>query len=200
MRKVAEWDPGDDTLPVPAIDRATLAELESTLEPAPVALIAVEVGAVLAIYDPPKGSIKAHTDACVEALLDMPPDILRDGLRRLRIERCYPTAPMPGDFRRACLEALHERWMAVTKARVAAMRYRPPAPPYRPATDAEKARVSEMTAPIYARARDNPLKGAPEPRQSPDISAALRAVAAETAGRRLPDADDPEVRKWLGAA
>lgn len=198
---MAEWDPGDDTLPAPAIDRATLAELENTLEPAPVALIAVEVGAVLAIYDPPKGSIKAHTDACVEALLDMPPDILRDGLRWLRIERCYPTAPMPGDFRRACLDALHERRMAVTKARVAALRYRPAPPPRREPTEAEIARVSEMTAQVYTRARDNPLKGPPEPRISaPDTAAALRAVAAETAGRRLPDADDPEVRKWLGAA
>jgi len=201
LRRVAEWDPGDDTLSVPAIDRATLAELENTLEPTPVAMIAVEVGAVLAIYDPPKGSIKAHTDACVEALLDMPPDILRNGLRRLRIERCYPTAPMPGDFRRACLGELHERRMAVTKARVAAMRYRPAPPPPREPTEAEITQVSAMTAQVYARTRDNPLKGPPEPRPAgTDISSALRAVAAETAGRRLPDADDPEVRKWLGAA
>ena len=76
-----------------------------------------------------------------------------------------------------------------------------PEPPGQPPTQEEIARVSEMTAPVYARMRDNPLKGPPEPRQDHvDVSAALRAVAAETAGRRLPDADDPEVRKWLGAA
>ena len=153
MRRVAEWDAGDETLPVPAIDRATLAALEGTLDPAPVAMIAVEVGAVLAVFDPPKASIKAHTDACVEALSDMPPDILREGLRRLKIERCYPTAPMPGDFRRACQEALSDRIKAVAKARVAAIRYRPPPPPRREPTEAEKARVAELVANAVRKAR-----------------------------------------------
>lgn len=153
LRKVAEWDAGDDTLPVPAVDRATLAALESTLEPAPRALIVREVAELLAMYDPPKASIEVHTKGCVEALLDMPPDILREGLRRLKIERCYPSAPMPGDFRKACQEALSERTRAVVKARVAALRYRPSQPRRREPTEAEKARVAELVAGVVRKAR-----------------------------------------------
>ena len=200
-QRYAEWSPAEDDPPLTAEADARI--LEEHCAPADPRWLAIELKRTIdALRPAPKGIDEgAASDAMMEALEDAPVDIVQAALKRVRMECKW--FPKPAEIRDRIVAELGERKRAAIKARVAAdmAARRKPAASYRPATDAEKARVSEMTAPIYARARDNPLKGPPEPRRDHvDVSAALRAVAAETAGRRLPDADDPEVRKWLGAA
>ncbi|MBK8246124.1 MAG: hypothetical protein IPK85_01770 [Gemmatimonadetes bacterium] len=200
-QRYAEWSPAEDEPPVTAEADARL--LEAHCAPADPRWLAIELKRTVdALRPAPKGIDEgAASDAMMEALEDAPVDIAQAALKRVRMEcKWFPKA---AEIRDRVVAELGERKRAAIKARVAAdmAARRKPAPPHRPATEAEKARVSAMAAPVYARARDNPLKGPPEPRQGgPDISAAIRAVAAETAGRRLPDVDDPDVRKWLGVA
>ncbi len=198
--RVAEWDPGDDTRPVPPVDRATLAAFEAMLEPAPRPVVVAEVAATMAVYEPPKGNVQAHANACVEALVGLPLDILRDALRELRMTRVYPSAPMPGELRRAAAEAMSERVKSVAKARVAATRYRPPAPLRPEPTEAQIAEVSRMVASVRARNQDNPLKSAGPEREPPPMAKVLRAVAVEAKGFRLPDESDPAVQRWMGVS
>jgi len=200
-QRYAEWRPADDDPPATAAADARL--LEAHCAPADPRWLAIELKRTVdALRPAPKGIDEgAASDAMMEALEDAPVDIAEAALKRVRMECKW--FPKPAEIRDRVVAELGERKRAAVKARVAAdmaARRKPTSPP-RPATEDEKARVSEMTAQVYARTRDNPLKGPPEPRQSgPDISAALRAVAAETAGRRLPDVDDPDVRNWLGVA
>ena len=198
--RVAEWDPGDDTRPVPPVDRATLAAFEAMLEPAPRAVVVAEVAATMAVYEPPKGNVQAHANACVEALLGLPLDILRDALREMRMTRVYPTAPMPGELRRAAAEAMSERVKSVAKARVASTRYRPPTPPRPEPTEAEIAEVSRMVASVHVQNRDNPLKSAGPERAQSDEAKILRTVAVEAKAFRLPDESDPAVQRWMGVS
>ena len=200
-QRYAEWRPADDDPPATAAADARL--LEAHCAPADPRWLAIELKRTVdALRPAPKGIDEgAASDAMMEALEDAPVDIVQAALKRVRMECKW--FPKPAEIRDRVVAELGERKRAAVKARVAAdmAARRKPASPPRPATEDEKARVSEMTAQVYARTRDNPLKGPPEPRQSgPDISAALRAVAAETAGRRLPDVDDPDVRNWLGVA
>ena len=200
-QRYAEWRPADDDPPATAAADARL--LEAHCAPADPRWLAIELKRTVdALRPAPKGIDEgAASDAMMEALEDAPVDIAEAALKRVRMECKW--FPKPAEIRDRVVAELGERKRAAVKARVAAdmAARRKPASPPRPATEDEKARASEMTAQVYARTRDNPLKGPPEPRQSgPDISAALRAVAAETAGRRLPDVDDPDVRNWLGVA
>lgn len=176
--------------------------LAAHCRPADPRALAVELKRTLDIFPPhTSGDPGALSDALMEALEDVPLDIAQTALRRVRME-CRFT-PRPAEIRERVIAELGERKRMALKAAVAAdmARRRKEGRPPRPATEAEKAQVSEMLAKARTQHQANPLKGAPEPTVGPtDTATALRAVKAQTAGFKLPSVDDPAVRKWMGAA
>lgn len=167
-------------------------------------MLAVEINRTMAIFPPPQGldddGMRALGDAMTEVLRDMPADIVMAALRRVWLECKF--FPRPAEVRAFANAELGERKRAAIKAQVAAdMAVRQKvSKPVRPATEAEKARVAEMVAKVRVQNRDNPLKAAGHAPAHVEASEALRLVKQQTAGFRLPSEDDPEVRKWMGAA
>ena len=197
------WDPTIGDPPAGAADDA--ATLDLHCQPINPKMLAVEISRTMAIFPPPQGldddGMCALGDAMTEVLRDMPADIVMAALRRVWLECKF--FPRPAEVRAFANAELGERKRAAIKAQVAAdmaARQKASKPP-RPATEAEKARVAEMVASVRVQNRDNPLKAIPgQTPQHVETAEALRLVKAQTAGFRLPAEDDPEVRKWMGAA
>lgn len=74
----------------------------------------------------------------------------------------------------------------------------PPPVERRPPTKAEIAKVAELVAGVRIGQADNPLKFGPRQVVPCETADAMRLVAAQTSGFRLPSEDDPEVKKWMG--
>lgn len=192
LQSVAEWDPAGERDP-PGLDAEAMVEIERSLTPAPRHLAAEELASVLSFFDPPTGNVRAHTEACLNMLADVPLDIVRSAMMRVTAECTF--TPKPAEIRKRVDAELGERKRLVIKARVAARmaecRRRERDTRETP-TDEERARVSEAVSRL-AQTRETIAKSRVEERPARPEREALAIVAKETMAFRLPDPDDPRV-------
>lgn len=146
MRSVSEWDPASEA-PPPELSGTELALIEASMAPATREDAGRELMLTLAAFDPPNGNIKAHTAACLEQLEDVPLDLIRAGLKRVRAECTF--TPKAAEIRSRVVAEMNERKRLVIKARVAATmaaRRRPSIEARTPLTPEQQRVVDEALA------------------------------------------------------
>lgn len=203
QRRYAEWAPETGDLPATELAIAEdIRILEAGLRPADPKSVAVELARTLGRYRLPDHSdAEDRAEGAMEALEGVPLDIVQAALKRVRLECKW--FPMPSEIRDRVVAEMGERRRAVAKAKVAqvmASRRRADADRTAP-TDEERARVAGMVSRLVATRENIALKAEPERPIRPERDA-IAAVMRETAGMRLPDADDPrvvEVMRRIGA-
>jgi len=146
--RLSAWRP---EYPAPAsveILQAALAEADARLAPIDVKALTVQIERTLAIWPVPDDwAEKAWM--YLEALEDVPSDLVETALRTLRLQRRWPTFPKPADLRAPIVVALAERRTESNKIAAALSKARrdPPEIVDRvPPTEADKQRVSEIVA------------------------------------------------------
>lgn len=195
MRRYETWDPASERLPATATQaREDAKALDDACAPAPRAVIATLVAKTLVLFDPPADpkAADARTRSIIEALEDIPLDIVESTLKRVRMELTF--FPRPAEVRERAMAERGERKRLATKARVAAhmAAQREPAPERSPPTDEDRARVSAAVSRL-AQTRETIAKSRVEERPARPVREALAIVAKETMAFRLPDLDDPHV-------
>lgn len=195
MRRYETWDPASERLPATAAQALEDAKaLDDACAPAPRAVIATLVAKTLVLFDPPADpkAADARTRSIIEALEDIPLDIVQSTLKRVRMELTF--FPRSAEVRERAMAELGERKQLATKARVAAhmAAQREPAPDREPPTDEDRVRVSAAVSQLVVtrtaiagdRVAEKPIRPERE---------VFATVAKETKTFRLPDPDDPRV-------
>ena len=113
---LAAWRPTEPPPVSPAQIRAAIAAADQALAPASPEAAMVLLTETLELFDPPK-NLQAAVKFCLEAVEDVPLDILQTGLRQVRLSCRW--FPKPADLRSAMSEALCERVRARLRLRTA---------------------------------------------------------------------------------
>ena len=129
---------------------AALAEADSGLVPIDVKTLTVEIDRTLALWAVPDNWSET-APFYLEALADVPPDLVAVALRSLRRHRRWNTFPKPADLFAPIEDDLAQRRAErnrIAAALAKARREPPDSGPRVPPTEAEKRRVSRIVADI----------------------------------------------------
>ena len=88
--------------------RTAILEAESQLKPVNIKLVAVELNRTLAIWKLPERD-DFTLDFYIEALEDLPEDLVLAALKSVRLSHKWNFMPTPGDFRLAVADEFHGR-------------------------------------------------------------------------------------------
>ncbi len=173
-------------------------EAQVGLQPMDRRELAVKLDKTLTLWAAPEG-FEVTAEFYLEALEDLPADLVEAALKQVRMTYRYPSMPKPADFRSAVVAELGRRQRQARKLEIAITRARREGEPDRNCGDLPSGRREEVEAAIgglVAALKAAPEAGEAKPEARANVDhAAIKGALAGMDLPSLPDAFDPAERK-----